>query len=200
MIAKTSTPTGPVPVVDACGCVELLVALVEREQAADGEEHDRDEEGVDVALAAVAEGVLRRGGALGPLAADEQQRLVAGVGERVDASASIDDEPLSAKATNLVTAIPMFASKAATTALFPPPAMVFGSSVEMQRAETTKAVPEPRKIQRSFGYHAANADRPADNVDSRSLPPASSVPATQHRICGRDPPRPARRRPARPGG
>lgn len=63
--------------------LDLLVALVEGEHAADGEEHDGDEEGVDVALAAEAEGVLRGGFALGALAAQEQQALVAGVGEGV---------------------------------------------------------------------------------------------------------------------
>ncbi len=75
----------PVPVFDVVGVADLLVALVDGEHAADGEEDDGDEEGVDVPLAAVAEGVLRGRLALGALAADEEQELVAGVGDRVDA-------------------------------------------------------------------------------------------------------------------
>ena len=75
----------PVPVLDRVRVLDLLVALVEREHAADREEDDGDEEGVDVALPAVAEGVLLVGGLAGLLAAEEQQRLVAGVGEGVHA-------------------------------------------------------------------------------------------------------------------
>lgn len=73
----------PVPVRQLVRVLDLLVALVEGEHAADREEDDRDEEGVDVALAAVAEGVLRGGLALRLLAAEEEKCLVAGVGERV---------------------------------------------------------------------------------------------------------------------
>lgn len=73
----------PVPVLDLVRFLDLLVALVDGEHAADGEEDDGDEEGVDVALAAVAEGVLRGRLALGLLAAEEEQALVAGVGEGV---------------------------------------------------------------------------------------------------------------------
>ncbi|MDH6550867.1 hypothetical protein M2162_004964 [Streptomyces sp. SAI-041] len=75
----------PVPVFDLVRVLDLLVALVDGEHAADREEHDGHQEGVDVALAAVAEGVLRGGLALGLLAAEEQQELVSGVGERVHA-------------------------------------------------------------------------------------------------------------------
>ena len=75
----------PVPVLDLVRVLDLLVALVDGEHAADREQDDGDEEGVDVALAAVAEGVLRGRLALGLLAAEQQQALVAGVGERVHA-------------------------------------------------------------------------------------------------------------------
>jgi hypothetical protein len=64
---------------------QLLDALVEREDAADAEQDDRDDEGVDVALAAVAEGVLGVGGLAGLLAAEQQQQLVARVGQGVHA-------------------------------------------------------------------------------------------------------------------
>lgn len=75
----------PVPVLDLVRVLDLLVALVDGEHAADREEDDGDQEGVDVALAAVPEGVLRGGLALGLLAADQQQELVSGVGEGVHA-------------------------------------------------------------------------------------------------------------------
>ncbi len=77
MIAATSTATGthfqlsmPVRVVD------LVPALVEREQATDAEQHDRHDERVDVPLPAEAELVQLVGLALGALAADQQQHLV----------------------------------------------------------------------------------------------------------------------------
>ena len=54
--------------------VELLDALVEREDAADREQDDRDDEGVDVALAPVAEGVLLVGLPLRLAAAEQQQQ------------------------------------------------------------------------------------------------------------------------------
>lgn len=75
----------PVPGLDLVGVLDLLVALVDGEHATDGEQHDGDEEGVDVALAPVSEGVLRGRLALGLLAAEQQETLVAGVRQRVDA-------------------------------------------------------------------------------------------------------------------
>ncbi len=63
---------------------ELVDALVDREQAADREQDDRDDERVDVALAAVAERVLLVGCAPRPATAEQQQQLVARVGDRVD--------------------------------------------------------------------------------------------------------------------
>lgn len=78
-------PDRPVPGLDLVRVLDLLVALVDREHAADREEDDGDEERVDVALAPVAEGVLRSGFALRLLAAEQQESLVARVGERVDA-------------------------------------------------------------------------------------------------------------------
>ncbi|GAA2928524.1 hypothetical protein GCM10020221_25540 [Streptomyces thioluteus] len=75
----------PVPVVQLVRLADLLVALVEREDAADGEQDDGDEEAVDVALATVAEGVLLARRPPGLLPAEQQQRLVAGVGDRVHA-------------------------------------------------------------------------------------------------------------------
>ena len=58
--------------------VPLVVGLEEGEQAADAEQHDRDDEGVDVALASVAEGVLGRRPSCGP----DDRRAGAGPGCR----------------------------------------------------------------------------------------------------------------------
>ena len=63
---------------------QLGDALVEGEHAADREQHDGDDEGPEVALPPVAEGVLGIRLARRPLAAEHQQTLVAGVGEGVD--------------------------------------------------------------------------------------------------------------------
>ena len=64
--------------------VPLVIRLVEREQAADAEEHDRDDEAEDVTLAAVAERVLRGRAPLRASTAYEEQHLVARVGDGVD--------------------------------------------------------------------------------------------------------------------
>ena len=76
-------------------------------------------------FAAVAEGVLRGvASRRAPFAAEEQQQLVGRVGDgRRSPRASIDEEAVSRYATNLVTAIPRFATSAATMALVPPEAL-----------------------------------------------------------------------------
>jgi hypothetical protein len=58
-------------------------ALVDREQRADGEQDQRDDEGVEVALGAEAELMLLGLLAAGPRPAEQQQGLVPGVGYRV---------------------------------------------------------------------------------------------------------------------
>jgi hypothetical protein len=84
---QRNPPPGPlehlvgVPGRDLLG---LMDGLVQREQAAEAEQDDRDQEGAQVALAAVAEGVLLGRVATGAAAADQQQDLVPGVGDRVD--------------------------------------------------------------------------------------------------------------------
>ena len=65
------------------GVGDLVDALVDGEQAADGEQHDRDHEGVEVPLPAVPERVLLGPRAPRPVAAEQQQHLVAAVGDRV---------------------------------------------------------------------------------------------------------------------
>ena len=67
------------------GVQQLLDALEDGEHRAEGEQHDRHDEGPEVALAAVAERVDRGRLLLGPVAAEQQQELVAGVGQRVHA-------------------------------------------------------------------------------------------------------------------
>ena len=64
--------------------LELVEALVEREEPTDKEEHDRHDEAVDIAASAVAELVLGIGCLLGPLVAHEEEHLVAGIGDGVD--------------------------------------------------------------------------------------------------------------------
>jgi hypothetical protein len=64
---------------------DLVVALVEGIEPAEGEQDHRDQEGVDVAGAGVAELVQRLGCLPGAFAADEQQHLVARVSDRVHA-------------------------------------------------------------------------------------------------------------------
>jgi hypothetical protein len=51
---------------------DLVVTLVEREKATDAEEHHRDDEGIDIAIAAIAEGVFGGGPPLGLAAADQE--------------------------------------------------------------------------------------------------------------------------------
>jgi hypothetical protein len=63
---------------------------------------------------------MRRGGVpLRPPATDQQQHLVPESATEWIASASIDDDWVSAKAMNLVTAMPRLAKSAATTPLVP---------------------------------------------------------------------------------
>ena len=75
---------GDAEVLDLVGVAQLLDALVEGEQPAHREQHEGDDERPEVALAPVAERVVGVGGLGGPLAAEEQEQLVAGVGEGVD--------------------------------------------------------------------------------------------------------------------
>ena len=69
---------------DLVRVAQLLDALVERERAADGEQHDGDDERPEVALASVAEGMEWGRGALRAGTAEDQEELVAGVGDGVD--------------------------------------------------------------------------------------------------------------------
>ena len=65
---------GDAEVLDLVRVAQLLDALVEGEQAAHAEQHEGHDEGPEVALPAVAEGVLGRGRLAGPVAAEEQQQ------------------------------------------------------------------------------------------------------------------------------
>ncbi len=125
--------------------VPLVVGLVEGEQAADAEQHDRHDEAVDVALAAVAEGVLGGRRPCGPCA--RRAAGAAGCPESATewiASASIEDDCVSANARNFVSAMPVFASNAATTALVPP-------SVDMAAGYPTPVGVEPLRRRRAAG-------------------------------------------------
>src|SRR6185437_1291490 len=73
----------PLPGVDRVRVRPLVPRLVQGEEAADAEQHDRHDEGVNVALTSVAERMLGCRRALGSFAAEQQGRLVAGVGQRM---------------------------------------------------------------------------------------------------------------------
>ena len=80
---------------------ELVEALVEREQPTHQEQDDRDHEGVHVAHPGVAELMRHIRGAAGALTTDQQKNLIATVCHGWIASDSIDEDPVSANATNL---------------------------------------------------------------------------------------------------
>ena len=65
------------------GVHDVLDAVVDRERAADREEHQRDDERPEVLLARAAEGKAIVGGARREAHADEEEALVAGVGDAV---------------------------------------------------------------------------------------------------------------------
>ena len=65
------------------GMDDLLDALIDGEHRAEGEEHDRHHEGPEEPLASEAELMLFGGVAPRASAAEQQQELVAGVGEGV---------------------------------------------------------------------------------------------------------------------
>ena len=71
----------------------FVEGLVQGEQATDAEQDDRDDEGVDVAVATVAERVLGGGRPAGPPSPDEQQQLVERVSDRVDRLGQHRGEP-----------------------------------------------------------------------------------------------------------
>jgi hypothetical protein len=71
-------------VIDLVRMADLLDALEDRERAAEREEHEGDNKRPEESFAAVAELVPLSGLAARRLAAVQQQRLVAGVRERVD--------------------------------------------------------------------------------------------------------------------
>ncbi|MCY1243386.1 hypothetical protein D9M72_563990 [compost metagenome] len=66
------------------GMLNFPPRLIQCKQAAHAEQHNRDNERVDVALTSVAKGVFGARGTLGTLTADQQEELVAGVGNGVD--------------------------------------------------------------------------------------------------------------------
>ena len=97
---------------------QLLDALVEREQAAEAEQHERDDERPEVALRSVAE----RMGGVGLALGRDATRTSAGAWLPVSASeciasASRPAEPVMTKPTSLATAMPRLARNAAMIAL-----------------------------------------------------------------------------------
>ena len=94
------------------GVADLVDALVDREDAAAEEDHQRDDEGVEVDLAPVAERVPGIGRPLGPLHPDEQQDWLAVSTTECTPSASIAVEPVSAPPTNFAAAMARLAPAA----------------------------------------------------------------------------------------
>lgn len=64
--------------------LQFLPRFEEGEKPAHTEPHNRDDEGMDAAFAAVPERVPSAGGLAGTLAADQEQKLVTGIGDGVD--------------------------------------------------------------------------------------------------------------------
>jgi len=71
-------------IAEALGLVQLVPAFVEREQAAEREQHQRDDERPEEHRLAPAQGVVGGGRAFGLLQAPQQEHLVAAVGIGVD--------------------------------------------------------------------------------------------------------------------
>ncbi len=67
------------------GVAHRIEAMLEGEHRAADEEHHRHHEAPEVHLLAASEGMLGRGGTTGHQHSPQQQRLVAGVGDRVEA-------------------------------------------------------------------------------------------------------------------
>ena len=105
----------------SCGWMQLLDAFEDREQAADAEQHERDDERPEVAQRAVAERMhlVGRAGATASPPSMSRPWLPVSASEWI-ASASIDAAPVSANATNLLSAIPRFARNAAMIARLEP--------------------------------------------------------------------------------
>jgi hypothetical protein len=103
------------------GVAQLLVALRQREQRPQGEQHHRDQEGREIADAAVPELMLRSGPHLARRPPTSSIARLPESATEWNASASIDDAPVNAKPRNLATAMPSLARSAAMTALVPCP-------------------------------------------------------------------------------
>jgi hypothetical protein len=96
---------------------QLVVALVQREQRPEGEQHDRDQEGGEVADPACPNGCLRSGSRR---ATREPSSSIAWLPESATewkASASIEDAPVIRNPMNLAAAMPRLARRAAMTAM-----------------------------------------------------------------------------------
>ena len=171
---------------------DLLDALEDGERPAEAEQHQRHDEGPEVPLAAVAERVRLVGLPPGPVAAEQEQALVAGVGDRVDRLGQHRRRARDHEADELGDRrCPRLASSAATTALVPcpPPAMPARYGVAARRPIPARIgahdLPRPgRRRSRRPGRrrphpppHARRAARPG--------PPARALDARRRRGAGR---------------
>ena len=101
---------------DLVRVAQLVDALVQGEQAAHAEQHERDDERPEVALRPVAERVLGVGRALAALAPSISRAWLPVSASEWPDSASSPAEPVMRKPTNLATAMPRLAKNAAMIA------------------------------------------------------------------------------------
>ena len=83
-IDASSTPIAHPTLSSSCGWISFSTPSKTENTPPSAEQHERDDERVEVADRSVAERVLLVGGPAGPRPAEQQQALIAGVGERVD--------------------------------------------------------------------------------------------------------------------
>src|SRR5215471_21855767 len=95
---------------------ELAHAFPDRKSAAQAEEHERHHEGPEVHVAATAESVGAIWWTLTQPQAQEEEDLVAGVGDGVNVSATMAALPVDTAATPFITARAALPSNAAMTA------------------------------------------------------------------------------------
>ena len=118
---------------------DLLDALEDGEGAAEAEQHEGHDEGPEVALAAVAEGVAPSAASPARRPPSSSRPWLPESATEWMASASIEAEPVMTKPTSLATAMPGLASRAATTALLPCPCPAIA-------AQRTGGPPDPARI------------------------------------------------------
>ena len=107
--------------------LDLVHTLVDREDAADGEQHDGDDERVDEPLPAVSEGVLVVAARLARLPPISSSTWFPESASECTDSASIEDEPRKQERDELRDRDPEVRASAARIALVPPDVLIVPS-------------------------------------------------------------------------